>query len=106
MSDRDFLLGHLPFWIVNYGLAVVMWSCIGRFMLFFVPALQPNNYIFRAFYNLTEWAVRCVRVITPAAVSPFWLVPITAFWLFHLRVVAFFVMAHLGMTPQLSPAGG
>jgi hypothetical protein len=103
MSDRDFLLDYLPFWIVNYGLAIAMWSCIGRFLLFFVPAMQPGNYIFRAFYHLTEWAVRATRWITPSFVQPFWLVPIAAFWLFHLRIAAFLVMARYGMTPQLTP---
>lgn len=105
-SQPDFIFGYLPFWIVNYGLAIVIWSCIGRFLLgFFVPALQPGNYIWRAFFWLTEWAVRAAAVITPRFVHPAMLPPIAAFWLFHLRIILFLAMWRAGMTPTLSPQG-
>ena len=104
MSERDFIFGYLPFWIVNYGLAVVLWSCLGRFLLsFFVPSLQPSNYIWRAFFWLTEWAVRATRVITPSFVHPVFLAPIAAFWLFYVRIVFFLVMWQAGLTPTLAP---
>ena len=46
MTGDDFLWGYLPFWILNYGLAVVIWTCFGRFLLaWFVPAIQPTNYL-------------------------------------------------------------
>lgn len=106
MNQPDFFFGYLPFWIMNYGLAVVIWSCLGRFLLsFFVPALQPSNYIWRAFYWLTEWAVRATSYITPGFIRPIFLPPIAAFWLFHLRIVLFFVMWHAGLTPTVTPQG-
>jgi hypothetical protein len=106
MNQPDFILGYLPFWIVNYGLAVVLWSCLGRFLLsFFVPSLQPGNYIWRAFRALTEWAVIATQAITPAFIAPIWLPPIAAFWLFHLRVVLFVLMAQAGLTPSITPTG-
>lgn len=106
MTQPDFFLGYLPFWVMNYGLAVVIWSCIGRFLLsFFVPAIQPGNYIWRAFYWLTEWAVRAASYITPSFIRPIFLPPIAAFWLFHLRIALFFAMWQAGLTPSVTPQG-
>jgi YggT family protein len=102
MSQPDFVLGYLPFWIMNYALAAVIWTCIGRFFLAFVIALQPHNYIWRAFRLLTDWAVTAAAWITPSYVSPFWHPPIAAFWLFFLRLGLFFAMWHAGMTPSLN----
>ncbi len=104
MQQPDFFLGYLPFWIVNYGLAVIVWSCIGRFMLaFFVPRLQPDNYIWRAFRGLTEWAVVATSFITPRFVNPFFLPLLAAAWLYALRIALFVVMYNLGMTPSVTP---
>jgi hypothetical protein len=103
MSESHFFWGYLPFWIINYGLAVVAWSCVGRFLLaFFVPSLQPTNYIWRAFVALTEWAVQLARLVTPSYVRPIFLVLIAAFWVFHLRFAAFFAMAAAGLTPSIT----
>lgn len=103
MSDAAFFLNYLPFWAVNYGLAIVLWSCLGRFLLaFFVPSLQPTNYIWRAFVVLTEWAIRATAAITPSTVRPFLLAPIAAFWIWHIRIVAFFVMWQAGLVPTVS----
>ncbi len=103
MSDSSFFLSYLPFWIVNYGLAIVLWSCIGRFLLaFFVPSMQPTNYIWRCFVMLTEWAVRATAAITPGFVRPFLLPPIAAFWIYHLRVASSLVMWQAGLVPAVS----
>ena len=103
MSDTGFFLDYLPFWAVNYGLAIVLWSCLGRFLLaFFVPSMQPTNYIWRCFVVLTDWAVRAVDLVTPSTVPRLLLPPIAAFWLFHIRVAAFFVMWKAGLVPPVS----
>jgi len=103
---RDFVLGHLPFWIVNYGLAAAIWSCLGRFLLaWFVPGVQPTNYVYRAFVLLTEWAVRAVSWITPRYVRAEFLPPIAALWLVYLRIAVFVLMSGWGMVPRLAGAG-
>lgn len=103
VQESEFALRYLPFWITNYALAVVFWSLIGRFLLgFFVPQLQPGNYIWRAFYWLTEWSVWLVRWITPMAVRPFLMPLVAGFWVFHLRVLLFFIFAGFGMVPKLT----
>lgn len=104
MNQPDFFFGYLPFWILNYGLAAVMWSCLGRFLLaFFVPSLQPTNYIWRAFVALTEWAVVAVSYITPRFILPIFLPPIAAFWLYHLRLAIYVLLWNAGMTPTVIP---
>jgi hypothetical protein len=106
MAGNDFILGYLPFWIVNYALAIVVWSCVGRFLLgFFMPSVQPNNYIWRAFVALTDWPVRLVGLITPSIVWPGWLPLVTAIWVYYLRIAAFVAFASAGMVPRLGPGG-
>ena len=63
---NDFFWGYLPFWIWAYGLAVVAWTCLGRFMLGFMVPPNSGNYIWRAFRFLTDWAIALIRLITPA----------------------------------------
>ena len=108
MAEPHFFWGYLPFWLGNYGLAVVIWSALGRFLLaWFVPALQPDNYIWRAFVALTEWAVRAASWITPRYVRPIFLPAIAAFWLFYVRLALFIALAAAGMTPRITaPVAG
>jgi fucose permease len=103
MNQPDQLWSFLPFWIVNYGLAIVVWSCIGRFLLSWaVPAIQPQNYIWRAFVALTEWSVRLAAFITPRYVRPIYLPLIAAFWLYWFaRPAAFVAFVQLGLAPRL-----
>lgn len=102
VQESEFALRYLPFWLANYALAVVFWSLLGRFLLgFFVPQLQPGNYIWRAFYGLTEWSIWLTRWITPLAVRPFLMPLVAGFWVFHLRIALFFLFASLGMVPRL-----
>jgi len=104
MQQPHFIFGYLPFWIVNYGLAIVVWSCVGRFLFGFFAAVQPRNYIWRGFLFLTGWAVGGTRFITPAAVPEFLLPLAAAVWVFLLRIVVFGLMWQAGMTPRLAPA--
>lgn len=106
MGSGNFIFGYLPFWILNYGLAIVVWTCVGRFLLgFFMPAVQPQNYIWRAFVNLTEIPVRLVAFITPSIVRPVWLPLVTAIWFYYLRIAVFIVLANAGMVPRIAPGG-
>lgn len=103
MNTPDFFWGYLPFWIVNYGLSLVIWACVGRWMLsFFMPAVQPRNYIWRSFVWLTGWAVSGAAAITPGILGPRWHPLIAAFWLMWIRVGAYFLMAAWGLTPRVS----
>lgn len=105
-NQPDFVFGYLPFWIVNYGLAVVTWCCVGRFLLGFLIARQPQNYIWRSFLWLTNWAVVAASWITPRYVHPVFLPPIAAMWLFLIRIALFMLMWRAGLTPSVTPPGG
>lgn len=100
--DRDFFWGYLPFQAVNYGLAIVMWSAIGFFLLSFLGQRLPAaNYIRRAFEGLSRWAIVATSWITPSFVRPFFLPLCAAFWLYLARLVFFVVMWRAGLTPSL-----
>jgi hypothetical protein len=99
--DSHFFFGHLPFWVVNYGLALVAWSCLGRFLMqAFVPRDSPN-YIWRGFRLLTDWAVAAARRMVPSYVIPAMLPLVAACWLFGIRLVAGLAMIAAGWAPRL-----
>jgi hypothetical protein len=67
---NEFVLGHLPFWIVNYTLALLGWCCVGRFMMSaFLPPDHPN-YIHRGFRWMTAIPVAAARWLVPSYVPP------------------------------------
>lgn len=102
MPVSDFVFGYLPFWIINYALAIVMWSCVGRFVLsFLLVRLSPAFYINRAFVWLTDWWVGFVRYGTPSFVHPVFLPLIAAFWMVYLRIATFALMYAAGLTPSI-----
>ncbi len=94
----------IPFWLVNYGLALIMWLCVGRFLLSFFIVRQPNNYIWRSFRFFTEWAVAAASFITPRYIHPALLPPIAALWIFYIRLLAFAVFHQAGLTPPVGPS--
>jgi hypothetical protein len=103
---NEFVLGHLPFWIVNYTLALLGWCCVGRFMMSaFLPPDHPN-YIHRGFRWMTAIPVAAARWLVPSYVPPMWL-PLVAFcWLFALRWVIGLSMIGAGLAPRIAPAAG
>jgi len=104
MSPIDLILQFPLFALVNYGLAVVAWTCIGRLLLGAMLRPGSPNYILRFFRLLTGWAVRLVRLVTPSYV-PDGVLPLAAFvWLFLARAVLGGLLLAYGLGPQL--AGG
>lgn len=103
-TTAELAWGYAPFWIALYLLGIVTWSCVGRFMLaWFVPAIQPTNYIWRGFVFVTEWAVRLFGYVTPRYVKPVFLPLVAAFWLYWIvRPLVFTLFAVLGLAPRLS----
>ena len=101
MQQPDFLWDYLPFWIVNYALSVVAWTCIGRFLLGAFVAPEAPNYIMRAFVFLSRPAIAAARRVTPSIVADAALPLLAAYWCFALRFVAYAVFFKLGMVPRL-----
>jgi hypothetical protein len=104
MAD-DFLLSHLPFWIVTYVLALAGWVCIGRFMMQFLVAPDSTNYIWRSFRALSAWPVAMARLMVPTYAHGLFLPLVAAFWLFILRMGFGIAMLAAGLAPRITPPG-
>jgi hypothetical protein len=104
-AGDGFILGHLPFWIVTYLLALTAWACLGRFAMQAILPPDSPNYIARGFRLLTGWAVWLARRAVPTYVGPGWLPLVAACWLFGLRLVFGLVMLSAGLAPRITPAG-
>ncbi len=73
------------FHLVNYLLAAVGYTMLGRFLLsLFVPA-DWDNYIWRFFRRITDPALIVVRRITPRSVGDGLLPLVAFFWILFLR---------------------
>ena len=106
MDEPHVILGHLPFWLVTYSLAVVGWTLVGRFLLQFLVAPDSPLVIWRAFRRLTDWAVSAAALAVPRSVAPVFLPLVACFWVFALRLVLGVLMWSAGWAPRLSPAAG
>jgi hypothetical protein len=102
----NFVFDYPVFFLFVYGIAVVQWTCIGRFLLGAILPMESPNYIWRWFRLLTDWVVAAMRFITPIYVRPLWIPLIAFFWLGLLRLVGSFVLFKLGLAPTLSGGGG
>lgn len=82
-----------PFWIYwyiyipNYLLALVMWTCFGRFALSLFVQPQSQNFIWRFFRRLTDPVIAIIRPITPRFVIEPFLPLVAAFWLILARIL-------------------
>ncbi len=101
MQGNDFFWDNLVFWIVMYGLAVVAWTCVGRFILAIFVKDSSKNYILKWFERLTDWAIRLIDLITPKAVARGLMPLVTAIWFFLFRFVAYLFFANLDMIPRM-----
>lgn len=102
--QRDFFWSYIPYWVIVYGLALIAWTCVGRFLLSGILPPDHPNYIFRWFRLLTGWAVFVVSLMTPKFVNSRFLVLVTAFWAFALRYVVHAAFAAYGWAPSFMRA--
>jgi YggT family protein len=94
----DFWYFHIP----NYAAAVVTYTLVGRVILsLFIPP-DSQNYIWRFFRLISDWAVAGTGFITPKYVVPLVLPLVAAFWLFVLRHAYYLVLAGSGLAPVVA----
>ena len=98
---NHFFWSYLPFWIWAYGLAVVAWTCLGRFLLSFMVPPDSGNYIWRGFRFITDWAIALIRIITPNFIRPRYMPLVTMYWFFAIRYASFPVLYQLGWMPTV-----
>jgi uncharacterized protein YggT (Ycf19 family) len=97
---------YLPFHALNYLLAVVGYTLIGRsFLGLFVPQTS-TFFVMRFFRSITEPFLRLFRPVTPGFLHPFAVPLYVAFWIFVLRAVFGITMLNVGLAPSLSGAQG
>jgi YggT family protein len=102
MGQENIWWPYLYFHLPNYAFAVLFWTLIGRFMFsLFLPPDSPN-YIYRWFRRLTDWLMRPVGFITPAALPPLVIAPIAAFWVALVRIAFFMIMYMAGRIPAVT----
>jgi len=97
MSDA---LGFWLFTLPNYVLAAAMYTLMGRYLLSFVFKPDSELVIWRTFRQLSDPILGAVRAITPAVVPGGLVMVLAIVWIILLRVVLFFALLKLGVTPQ------
>ena len=96
---------HWYFHIPNFVMAAVMYTLIGRIVLgFFVPE-NWDNYIWRAFRQVTDPVVRVVRYVTPDVLPHIVVLVFGVLWLMAIRLVYFIMLANAGLM-RTGTAGG
>jgi YggT family protein len=99
---------YLDYWyyfLPDWALSMVMWTCFGRFLLGIFVGPESTNYIMRFFCRITDPAIRIVRPITPAFVVPPFMPLVAAFWVMVARYAFWLALFHLGLAPRLSDYG-
>lgn len=104
--EPTLITGFLPFWIINYGLALVAWSCLARFSMQAFMADDSRNYIWRGFRLVSSPGVALARFVTPRYVVPLWWPLLGALWVFALRFAISLAMLAHGLAPRLSTMQG
>ena len=103
-AQPNFFWDYLPFWVLTYGLAVLAWTFIGRFLLGLWLPPNSSNYIWRFFRRLTDWPLVVVSAMTPRIIGPHFTLLAAAYWCFALRYIVFIVFWTQGWAPSLTPA--
>lgn len=104
MEQGDLGLGfwsNALFNVPNFILGLLMWVCLGRFLLSFFVRPDSTNYIWRNFRWLTDPVIRATWLITPRFMVEGLMPLVAAFWLMVLRYVFYVVMRGLGLAPSL-----
>ena len=97
-----FLTEYWLFHSINYLLAVIAYTLLGRSLLgLFVPQTS-NFFVMRFFRLITDPFIRLLRPVTPGFLHPFAVPLYVAFWIFVLRLAFGITMLNLGLAPTLS----
>ena len=89
-------MASIVFDILNFALAALMYTLLGRLLLGLVLPSDSGNIIMRFFVGLTQPVVAAVAVATPRIVPEGLLVALAFVWAFFARVLLFFTLAAFG----------
>jgi YggT family protein len=94
-------LSYWYYFVLDYVLAVLMYTVLGRVVLSLVLEPDSPNYIWRFFCRITDPAVAIVAHATPKAAAQIVLWLFTFVWLFWLRFALRVVYTATGLIPVM-----
>jgi hypothetical protein len=92
---------YLAYYLLNFVLAALMYTLLGRAVLGLIVDPDSKNYIWRFFVRLTDPVVAAVAVVTPRAAVPVVVWLFCFVWMFWLRVVLLNVFLVFGATTPI-----
>lgn len=101
-----FAAQYWPFHTINYLLAVVAYTLVGRAILGIFVAQTSDFFVMRFFRHVTEPFIRLFRPVTPGFLHPFAVPFYVAFWIFALRLIFGIAMLKYGFAPSLQNLAG
>jgi YggT family protein len=104
MQADPFQLQFLPFHVINYALAAVFYTLIGRSILGVFVRQDSPFFVMRFFRLITEPFMKAFRFMTPGFMHPALAPLYVGFWVFLIRLAFGLVMLNYGLAPRLSAA--
>lgn len=100
-----FYLRYWYYFLVDYALAVLLWTMVGRVVLgLFVPK-DWDNYIWRFFRTLTDPVLAVTARLSPSFMIE-GLLPLVAVWYLIVLRIGWWLLLHgLGLAPVLETGG-
>lgn len=103
MQADPFLTQYWPFHVVNYLLAAVFYTLVGRSILGIFLRQDSNFFVMRFFRAITEPFMRALRFMTPGFMHPALAPLYVGFWVFVIRLAFGLVMLRYGFAPRITP---
>jgi YggT family protein len=102
MNVDPFVAAYWPFHLINYALAALAYTLIGRVILSIFVSPNSAFFIMRFFRTLTDWVIRLTGPVTPRFLHPFFVPFYVAFLVFVVRIALGLLMLNLGLAPRIS----
>lgn len=93
---------HWYYHVPNYILAILLYACIGRFILSLFAPAGWDHFIWKGFVRVSDPAVKTAAYLAPAAVPPPVTVVFAILWLIALRVFLFIEFTRWGLAPAIT----
>ena len=94
------ILASWHYQVLNFILAAVMYTLVGRALLGLIVPPDSKNYIWRFFCQLTDPFLALIAPVTPKATAPVVLWLFGVVWLFWLRVLLLTIYLLLSVQQQ------
>jgi YggT family protein len=87
--------------LLNFVLAILMYTLLGRALLGLIIRPDSSNYIWRFFCRITDPFIALIAYVTPKAAAPVVLWLFGVVWLFWLRVGLLFMFFLASAAPKV-----